>query len=581
VRPGFREIVVLDSEFQAPDGERPNPLCMVAAELNSGQVHTLWREALHELRSPPFDIGCDTLVCAFFASAEMGCFLELGWQRPKNLLCLYAEDRAATNGLLPRIKGQHSLITACTRRGIPVMLGADKAGMRDLILSRDWWSPEEMKDILRYCRADVDATAKLLGSMDKAGEIDWPRALLRGRYTFAVAAMERVGVPLDTDTLTQLVEHWSGLKRQLISAIDADYEVYEDTTFKHDRFAAYLQRQGIAWPRTETGKLSLEDDTFRDMAKVFPQLNPLKELRSSLSEMRLSALTVGTDHRNRCLLSPFGGKTGRNQPSSAKFVFGPAVWMRGLIQSPEGYGLAYIDWHAQEIAIAAALFGDERMMEAYSTGDVYLGFAKDAGLVPTDATKESHSRVRDLCKILVLSLNYGGGDELLAGRLGIGRSAAVRLRQMHQEAYPTFWQGSDNITAAAYANRYVSSTFGWPLHVTPADRPQSVMNFPMQANGAEMMRLAAIAATEEGLEIAAPIHDAFLLLAPLNQLEEDIERMQAIMTRAGAAVTGGMPVHTDVKRVLGRYSDQRGATMWRTVMSLLPPAQGAQAAQHA
>ena len=35
------------------------------------------------------------------------------------------------------------------------------------------------------------------------------------------------------------------------------------------------------------------------------------------------------------------------------------------------------------------------------------------------------------------------------------------------------------------------------------------MNFPMQAGGAEMMRIAAIAATEAGIEVCCPVHDAF------------------------------------------------------------------------
>ena len=56
-----------------------------------------------------------------------------------------------------------------------------------------------------------------------------------------------------------MTENWTGMKRQLVHAIDADFGVYEGTSFKYDRFAAYLRRQGIAWPRTETGRLSLED----------------------------------------------------------------------------------------------------------------------------------------------------------------------------------------------------------------------------------------------------------------------------------------------------------------------------------
>jgi DNA polymerase-1 len=34
-----------------------------------------------------------------------------------------------------------------------------------------------------------------------------------------------------------------------------------------------------------------------------------------------------------------------------------------------------------------------------------------------------------------------------------------------------------------------------------------------------MMRLAAIAATEVGIEVCAPVHDAFLIAAPLERLD--------------------------------------------------------------
>ena len=80
--------------------------------------------------------------------------------------------------------------------------------------------------------------------------IDLPRALLRGRYMAAVARMERNGVPIDVSTLDLLRRNWSGIQDQLIAEIDADYGVYDGRAFKADRFAAWLARAGIPWPRT-------------------------------------------------------------------------------------------------------------------------------------------------------------------------------------------------------------------------------------------------------------------------------------------------------------------------------------------
>ena len=168
------------------------------------------------------------------------------------------------------------------------------------------------------------------------------------------------------------------IQDQLIAAIDRDYGVYDGRTFKLDRFAKYLAAAGIPWPLLESGQLDLSDDTFRQVARAYPQIAPLRELRSSLAELRLNDLRVGRDGRNRTILSAFRSRTGRNQPSNAKFIFGPSVWLRGLIKPPPGQAVAYVDWKQQEFGIAAALSGDTAMQAAYRSGDPYLAFAKQA-----------------------------------------------------------------------------------------------------------------------------------------------------------------------------------------------------------
>ena len=64
---------------------------------------------------------------------------------------------------------------------------------------------------------------------------------------------------------------------------------------------------------------------------------------------------------------PFQAITGRNLPSASKFIFGPARWLRGFIKPPEGFGLAYLDFKAEEVAIAAAMSGDARLAEHYTS----------------------------------------------------------------------------------------------------------------------------------------------------------------------------------------------------------------------
>src|SRR5262249_28306057 len=158
---------------------------------------------------------------------------------------------------------------------------------------------------------------------------------------------EHNGVPVDVPLLVKLRSRWANIQDQLIAEIDSDYGVFDGRAFKADRFAAWLEKNDMPWARLDSGRLDLSDNAFRQAARAHPSVAPLRELRSSLSELRLSDLAVGRDGRNRCLLSAFRARSGRNQPSNSKFIFGPSVWLRGLIKPPPGYGVAYIDWSQQ------------------------------------------------------------------------------------------------------------------------------------------------------------------------------------------------------------------------------------------
>jgi DNA polymerase-1 len=401
--------------------------------------------------------------------------------------------------------------------------------------------------------------------------IDLPRALLRGRYMAAAAAMEFAGVPIDLTTLELLRTYWTDIQDELIRAIDADYGVFDGRSFRAERWAQYLAKHGIPWPRLESGALDLSDDAFRQMAKAHSCVAPMRELRSALADLRLNDLAVGHDGRNRTILSAFRSRTGRNQPSNSKYIFGPSVWLRGLIKPPPGHGVAYIDWSQQEFGIAAVLSGDPAMQEAYRSGDPYLAFAKQAGAVPLDATKKTHGPVRELFKQCVLAVQYGMGAESLACRIGQAPVVARDLLRAHRETYRNFWRWSDAALDHAMLTGELHTVFGWHIHVGEHPNPRSLRNFPMQANAAELLRLACCFATERGIEVCAPVHDAVLICAPPDRLEGDIAGMRAAMAEASRIVLYGFELGTDVHIVKypERYMDTRGAAMWDQVTGLI------------
>jgi DNA polymerase-1 len=567
----FRYLVVADFEFDfgghssfeeaSRSGERPRPTCLVAKELRSGQIWRIWRNEFGPL--PPFPIGLDALFLAFYSSAEFGCFRASSWPMPANILDLFVEFRVRTNGLVT--PAGNGLIGALIYFGLDTIGAQEKDELRNRILMGN----PERKETFDYCESDTTALERLLPKM--LPRIDLPRALLRGRYMPAAAAMEWNGVPIDVPTLELLREHWAGLHDDLIAAIDSDYGIYEGRTFKRDRWERYLATHNIPWLRLESGELDLQDGTFREMAKSYPVVAPIRELRSALSDLRLNDLAVGRDGRNRTILSAFRARTGRNQPSNKRYIFGPSVWLRSLIQPPPGHGVAYIDYSQQEFGIAAALSGDEAMQAAYLSGDSYLAFAKQAGAIPPDGSKKTHGSTRELFKTCALGVQYGMKERSLAQRIGRPAIVARDLLRAHRETYHKFWRWSDAAVDYAMLTGSLHTVFGWRVHVGENPNPRSLRNFPMQANGAEMLRLACCLAIERGVEVCAPIHDAILICAPLERLKADIARTRTAMAEASRLVLSGFEIRTDVKVIHypQRFMDARGTVMWQRVMGLI------------
>lgn len=568
----FSEVWNVDFEFRQPEdsSERPWPLCMVARELRSRRELRLWRDDLLKLRTAPFNVGPRSLVVAYAVAAEAACFLALGWPLPQNVVDLYAEHRLDVNGLglPPKL---NSLVAVMERHKLPAMTAAHKEAMRAKIIHQDRWSPDEAREILAYCADDVDAGERLLLAMAAKGRIDWPRAVWRGNYMAATAHIAHHGIPIDADLYRRLVERWDSLQHTLIERVDARYGVFVGDSFNRKQFAAFLVQHGIPWPRLPSGQLQLEQQVFKSQAEAYPLLAPLRELTLTLAQMRSTGLTIGADGRNRYWLAPLGSKTGRNQPSTSRNILGSAAWLRGLITPPPGHGLAMIDWSAQEIAIAAGRSGDPRMCSAYRSGDVHMAVAIDAKLAPPGATKGTHPAERERAKAVSLGTNYGISAYGVAAALGIPVAEGRQLLQAHREAYPVFWRWLTNTVDTAMLTSSITAPMGWRMRIVGEPNPRAVQNWMMQATGAEMMRAAVVKMVRAGFTLCATAHDAIMVLAPLELLEEHVALAREIMERVSVSFTHGLLVRTEARvlRPGERYLEARGGRMWDTVMTLL------------
>jgi DNA polymerase I-like protein with 3'-5' exonuclease and polymerase domains len=176
------------------------------------------------------------------------------------------------------------------------------------------------------------------------------------------------------------------------------------------------------------------------------------------------------------------------------------------------------------------------------------------------------------------------GEDTLARWIGCLPCEARELLRLHRQTYPTFWRWSQATVDSAVLTGRTETVFAWPLHAGAEPNPRSLMNFPMQANGAEMLRLACCLATERGIRVCAPVHDALLIEAPLDEIRERVAELRACMREASRVVLGGaLELGSDAKVVRWpeRYMDERGAVMRATVTRLIKPAEGSRVFQSA
>ena len=364
--------------------------------------------------------------------------------------------------------------------------------------------------ILDYCAEDVDALLALLPVMEPAiatSPLRFGQALLRGRYMAAAAAMERSGIPIDVDLLARLRTHWQSLKRLLIEQVDGAYGVYEDGNFRTALFEAWWSDAATTGRACHPAPLALDTRRFA----------PWREFTRSWSR------SAAPNTLGRAAAARSRGRPRRSQPRAYSPPSRPRraatpqllqIRLRpgdlGAVpdQAAARHGLAYIDWKAQEIGIAAALSGDAKLAAAVLSGDPYLAFAIRAQLAPEGATKATHGAVRDRIKACVLGIGYGMSDATLARRLSVSVTEARMLLRLHDEAYPAFarWR-KNNLDAALLGSDPTDSV--WLAFALDHDtKPNTLKNFPIQATGAEMLRLACCLATERGCGSCAPIHDA-------------------------------------------------------------------------
>jgi hypothetical protein len=491
---------------------------------------------------------------------------------------LHAEVLAMQNlgPLKAAFGGRTSLANACK-----ILLGVEidaarKKAVRELIIAcnsgreSDLFELKAAKaEVLEYNESDLEYLFALRERIERlyltrifsigdeaASDLYKRRALSRGRFGLATARMERLGYPIDFVGLTAYTHRLPSLKyaaaEECLSYLPGSFTFKKGVPVKNTKaIRAWVSSNDAAfgWPETDKGELSLAKSNFAAIAKEDEASFAGAFLRYLEVEAQAKAFSpnaarpffsyMGADRRIRAAAQPYGQQGSRSSPNASGFLKAKSRWLSYFMQARPGSALLEIDYAAQEVLLAALLSNDANLLKAYVSGDIYLSFGIESGLIKEkNATKKTHGAIRDSLKRFLLSAIYGAGAVSVMKTLKVPRETADEYLLGFRRTYPQYVAWRERVGAVYRDQGQISLPDGWPLWKFLPKKGEeqktgilSAQNFPVQGRGAIVLREAVSLAHKEGLKVLYTFHDAIGIELSSSNPEPEIKALVRAMTK--------------------------------------------------
>lgn len=212
--------------------------------------------------------------------------------------------------------------------------------------------------------------------------------------------------------------------------------------------------------------------------------------------------------------------------------------MRRFFIAPEGRTLIDADYSQIELRVLAAVSGDEKMINAFLSGDdIHTLTASEVFGIPLEMVTPA---MRKHAKAVNFGIVYGISAFSLSDDIGVSRKEADEYIRAYFERYPAIREYLDSCKESAKENGYVSTLFGRRRYVPELRSPKATirafgervaMNTPIQGTAADIIKIAMVktekALKESGCDAALilQVHDELIVEAA----EQDAEKVKEIL----------------------------------------------------
>jgi len=442
-----------------------------------------------------------------------------------------------------------SLVATCQRYGVAYRMEAEKERLQQsfLVHSDETLFSEEQID---YAAEDAIAASMLHplqvqkavqnGLLHHCITVEMPWVITNARIEWA-------GVRVDERKRHEAIARISVHKDRLEKHLASEYGI--ENIRSHKQLSEFFKSCKLLYKFRKSGKVSFDKKTLKKNTSLHPAIALLRATRRAsdlLADKLLSPDFVGKDGRVRADHRQLGTHTGR-QTSRWPNLLGLDRVLRPLVIPEPGYGIGEVDWTQVEVGVAAALYGDDKMVRMFNSGDIYSAMAQhffrekliEEDLIITGKEfKEKHKDLRDQMKSCTLGIIYGITPVGLAQTLGTSKSKAAALQERFMAMFP-------RLQAALILSAQCGAIRGYAFTISGLKRYRAksgeatrwernwLTNHPVQGSAAVVFKAAGNRLDKlyqkYDARIIIPLHDAYIFEAPLDELEAVSELTARVM----------------------------------------------------
>lgn len=463
-----------------------------------------------------------------------------------------AEEAIAAGEVQERREGRLNLTAVCERYGVEYFFGGDKERLQRSFLSHgddQSFSGEQVG----YAAADAAAVAALYLPQIHAATLAgclYHLVTVEMPFVAPAAGMTRTGVGFDREIAAR-VRQSAGLNAERFEAELAAEGLANVNS--HPQMRAYFERLGLLELFVAgRGTYNFTDKRLKEAEAAHPSIAKIRtarKLRKLLSDKLFSGVLLGGDGRLHPTHHVLGAESGRASCSRPN-VAGVGKALRPVVLPAPGYALGEVDLSQIEPGIAGADSGDQRLVVAFNSGDVYAAMVKavlademdpaDRDL-PDAEVKRRYGHLRDRMKTLTLAMLYGQGDAGVAAQLGVSEARARAERERFFATFPHLERGIRDAIASGSIRGYAETATGLRRYrgrtgaLTSWER-NWMRNVPVQGSAAAAFKTAVgrlwLLLPAYGAKMVLPVHDALVFEAPPDRLREVAELIGQVLSQA-------------------------------------------------